>query len=181
MPTTTTAHPVDSTYHPCCNAIGQHANACTITADVAPPAGASEVGEWRDSPGAPWRYRTFTTAIVGGLDESTGWLALHLGGLQFVGDTTGEQHTTRMVGLHVNGRAVAHLLPGQARKLAAGLAAAADDLELLADDDGRPDLAAIPTDAILGELRGRGLSDADIAAELGVDVEQVSALSGAAR
>jgi hypothetical protein len=70
MTTTENRHPVDSTYHPCCNAIGRHGRDCKT--EVPLPAGADFGDNWETTDGSshtrvvstPNRYVTDSELLI---------------------------------------------------------------------------------------------------------------------
>lgn len=75
----TTTHPVDSTYHRCCNSIGQHGRDC---ADGL-PAGAIEAGPWKSSPGGG-RWRLCICDVYEAVGD---WCLAYVSAFQFDGET----------------------------------------------------------------------------------------------
>jgi hypothetical protein len=121
---TTTEHPVDSTYHPCCNAIGRHGRDCKTEAPLPAGADTSQVDEWQtDRDGR-------TTRLVWSLPMGT-WARPQVGYNDDVVTAVVTQHRDGSI---VTAAADAPLVyvgdtahsPESARELAHSLLAAAD-------------------------------------------------------
>lgn len=136
MPQNTPTHPVDSTFHDCCNSIGRHAPQCEpdpsgLLANVPVPAGAMMVDDWMgpaaDGSDDGVRYFTGTPRIVE-FDNKAGGIEVTIAGTQYRDGRVDRE-------IVIDRDFDSALTIDQARQLADAFATAADEVEQMAGND----------------------------------------------